>query len=179
MSSFSLKRITDSVIRFGEIHNKKVIPGEGPSNAKLVMVGEAGGREEEKLGRPFVGRAGRFLNKSLSEVGIDRNKIYITNVVKMRWQGRPPPSAIEEWLPLLKEELEAVKPRIVVLLGDVAVKAVLDKSYTIGNNHGQLIRKDGQGFLVMPHPSAAMRFNRMRLMFKSDMDGLRQLLGEK
>ena len=89
---------------------------------------------------------------------------------------KPKPEEVKECMHLLEEELRLIRPKVIVLLGDTAVKAVLDKSYTIGKNHGQLIRKNGCGFMIMPHPSAAMRFNKMRVIFKADMDVLKELL---
>ena len=158
--------------------NTKPVMGDGPLNARVVFVGEAPGRFEEKEGRPFVGLAGKFLVRELERIGLRREEVYITNVVKCRPPDnrKPKPEEVKECMHLLEEELRLIRPKVIVLLGDTAVKAVLDKSYTIGKNHGQLIRKNGCDFMIMPHPSAAMRFNKMRVIFKADMDVLKELL---
>lgn len=158
--------------------NTKPVMGDGPTDAKVVFVGEAPGRFEEKEGRPFVGLAGKFLNRELERIGLQRKDVYITNVVKCRPPDnrKPKPEEVEECKEILEEELRLIGPKIIVLLGDTAVKAMLDKNYKVGKDHGQLIRKDGHDFLVMPHPSAAMRFKRMRETFKADMDELKRIL---
>jgi len=158
--------------------NTTPVMGDGPLQAGVMFVGEAPGRNEVKEGKPFVGLAGRFLNRELERVGLHREDVYITNIVKCRPPDnrKPKPEEVEECREILEEELRLIRPKVTVLLGDTATKAMLDKSYTIGNNHGKIIGKDGRNFMIMPHPSAAMRFNRMRLMFKSDMDGLKRIL---
>ena len=138
-----------------------IVKGEGPKNAKIMLIGEAGGEQEEKLGRPFVGRAGKFLNKQLEKFGFDRKKIYITNVVKERCIGPPTPRQIKKYLPMLKREIGVVKPKIIVLLGKTAAKNVPIKApYT---------------YIELPHPSAAMRFTKQRLKFEKGMQVLSRL----
>lgn len=156
----------------------KPVMGDGPLDARVVFVGEAPGKSEAQEGRPFVGMAGKFLVKELERIGLRREEVYITNVVKFRPPDnrKPKPEEVTECTGILEEELRLIKPRVTVLLGDTAVKAVLDKNYTIGKNHGQLIEKEGKAFLIMPHPSAAMRFKRMRTMFEGDMLILKGLL---
>ncbi len=156
----------------------KPVMGDGPPDAKIVFVGEAPGRFEEKEGRPFVGLAGKFLVRELERIGMKREEAYITNVVKCRPPDnrKPRPEEVEECREILEEELRLIRPKIVVLLGDTAVKAMLGKGHKVGKDHGRLIGKDGKKFVVMPHPSAAMRFRKMRAMFKEDMDGLKRIL---
>jgi DNA polymerase len=156
----------------------KPVMGEGPSDAKIVLVGEAPGRFEEKEGRPFIGMAGKFLNTQLEKIGLQRKDVYITNVVKCRPPDnrKPKPEEVKESIPILMEELIIIKPNVVVLLGDTAVKAMLDKNYTVGKHHGKAIEKSGLTFIIAPHPSAAMRFKKMRAMFENDMQELKKLL---
>ncbi|MEM2873953.1 MAG: uracil-DNA glycosylase [Candidatus Nanoarchaeia archaeon] len=133
----------------------KMILGEGPKNAKIVFIGEAPGVEEEKKGRPFVGRAGKFLDKQLKLHKIDRKKVYITNVVKVRCIGPPKPKLIKKYLPMLKRELKQIKPEVIVLLGKIAAKnvpLVFNATY-----------------IELPHPSAAMRFPTQRKRFEAGM----------
>jgi len=140
----------------------KLVPGEGPKNAKIVFIGEAPGAEEEKLGRPFVGRAGKFLDKQLKLHGINRKKVYITNVVKVRCIGPPTDRQIKKYLPILKKELKQINPKVIVLLGKTAAKAVpLDLDVT---------------YFELPHPSAAMRFTKMRNKFEIGMKTLARLV---
>jgi len=104
---------------------KQAVPGEGPQNAKLMLVGQNPGTEEDKTGRPFVGRAGKFLNKVLAENGINREGVFITNIVKhVTPQNRKPfPNEIEACAPYLTEHVNLIKPKIVVLMGAVAWQA--------------------------------------------------------
>jgi DNA polymerase len=154
------------------------VMGEGPCDAKVVFVGEAPGRFEEKEGRPFVGMAGKFLTRELEKIGLQRKDVYITNVVKCRPPNnrKPEPEEVKEALPILMEELIIIRPNVVVLLGDTAVKAMLDKNYTISKHHGRPIEKGGLTFIIAPHPSAAMRFKKMRALFENDMQELKKLL---
>jgi uracil-DNA glycosylase family 4 len=140
---------------------KRPVLPEGPENAKIVFVGEAGGAEEEKTGRPFVGRAGKFLDKELEKFGFKRADVYITNVVKYRCVGVPDEKDVKKCEKWLKAELEAVKPKIVVLLGKTAEK--------------HTPRLNGVAYLALPHPSAAMRFTKMRKKFEEGMEQLRLL----
>jgi len=140
----------------------KIIKGEGPKNAKIMLIGEAGGEMEEKLGRPFVGRAGKFLDKELVKFGFDRKKIYITNVVKERCIGPPDEKQIKKYLPILEKEIDEIKPEIIVLLGKTASRSVTPRApYT---------------YLELIHPSAAMRFTKMRIKFEQGMKKLKELI---
>jgi uracil-DNA glycosylase family 4 len=138
---------------------KRPVLPEGPADATLVFVGEAGGEAEERLGRPFVGRAGKFLDKELEKYGFERNKVYITNVVKYRCVGVPKDSDMKKCAKWLRAELEIIKPKIVVLLGKTAE-----------NNTPRL---SGITYLALPHPSAAMRFTKMRAKFEEGMEKIR------
>jgi uracil-DNA glycosylase len=134
---------------------KNAVPGEGPQNAKLVLVGQNPGKEEDKTGKPFVGRAGKFLNTVLLENGIEREQIFVTNTVKhvTPKNRKPLPSEIEACKPYLTKQLETIKPEIVVLMGTVA---------------WQNPRMKGVEYVETVHPSAAMRFTKMRKRFRED-----------
>ena len=141
----------------------KIVNGEGPKSAKLVFIGECPGQTEVKLGRPFVGRAGKFLDKELKKFHIDRKKVYITNAVKEPCGAAPTPKQIKKYQPMLKRELQGLKKaKIIVLLGKTAAKAVpLDLDAT---------------YIELPHPSAAMRFTGMRIKFEEKMKVLNKLI---
>jgi uracil-DNA glycosylase family 4 len=142
---------------------KNAVPGEGPAYTTLMLVGQNPGAEEDKAGRPFVGRAGKFLNKVLSENGIDRNEIFVTNIVKhVTPQNRTPfPDEVQACVPYLAAQIALVKPRIVLLMGKVAEQAP---------------RIDGVKYIVTVHPSAAMRFTKMRKRFTADFAALKERL---
>jgi uracil-DNA glycosylase family 4 len=139
------------------------VPGEGPANAKLMLVGQNPGAEEDKTGKPFVGRSGKFLNKVLAENGIRRGEVFITNIVKhLSPENRKPlPDEIAACAPYLEAQIKAVQPKIVVLLGKVA---------------WQTTRVEGVTYIETYHPSAAMRFTKMRKRFLEDFNRLKKLL---
>ncbi|MBI2633739.1 MAG: uracil-DNA glycosylase [Parcubacteria group bacterium] len=158
---------------------KRFVPGEGSLRAKIVFIGEAPGKEEERLGRPFVGRAGKLLDRSLKEIGLERKKVYITNVVKIRptnsegGNRKPTPQEIKKHLPYLTQELKKLKPKIIVLLGATSVEAILGKTYTVSKFHGKIIEKCGRKYLVTYHPAAILRFPKYRRKFQNDLKKLR------
>ena len=132
---------------------KHGVPGEGPLNAKVMLVGQNPGADEDELGRPFVGRAGKFLTKALAEYGIKREDVFITNIVKhVSPQNRKPfADEVAACLPYLTMQISTIKPKIIVLLGASAKDTP---------------RVEGIEYLEVIHPSAAMRFNNMREKFR-------------
>lgn len=142
---------------------KHAVPGEGPNNARLMLVGQNPGAEEDRTGRPFVGRAGKFLNAVLAKNGINREEVFITNIVKhMTPKNRKPLlDEVEACLPYLMEQVRLVKPKTVVLMGAVAWQAPREKGIT---------------YVETYHPSAAMRFPKMRKRFEEDFSLLKKRL---
>lgn len=134
----------------------KLINGEGPRFPDIAIIGEAPGSEEEIQGRPFVGRSGKLVNKLLEELGIDRSKCYITNVVKFRPENNRTPTdeEIKEWRPSLLKELDQVQPKIIITLGSVATKAFL-KDYMLKITKARGIIRSIEGKIILPtfHPS--------------------------
>jgi uracil-DNA glycosylase family 4 len=140
-------------------------PGHGNRNyPKIMLIGERPGEKELELGHPFVGRAGKFLDKQLEKIGISRKDCYITNVVKSYAQGNVPPTEKEigDYLPVLEKEIADIKPKIIVLLGKTAAKNVP-------------INTDAT-YIELPHPSAAMRFTKQRVKFENGMAELKRIL---
>jgi len=137
--------------------------GEGPAKARVMLVGQNPGAEEDKTGRPFVGRAGKFLNKVLSENGIDREKVFVTNIVKhvTPLNRKPLPDEVTACVPYLVAQMKLVKPKMVVLMGAVA---------------WQTPRIEGLEYIETVHPSAAMRFTKMRKRFAEDFARLGKCL---
>jgi DNA polymerase len=142
---------------------KNAVPGEGPSYAKAMLVGQNPGKTEDETGRPFVGRAGKFLNKILYKNGINREDLFITNVVKHKTPQNRKPRAdeIKTCMPYLKEQIRYVKPEIIVLMGKVA---------------SQTPRGENMKCIETCHPAAAMRFPKMRKEFEEDFEILSRLM---
>jgi DNA polymerase len=141
--------------------------GEGPAPAEIMLVGEQPGHEEDLAGRPFVGPAGRLLERALEAAGLDRTRLYVTNVVKHfnweprgKWRIHKKPSAweIRACRPWLMSELAAVRPRIVVCLGATAAQALLGRGVRVTQSRGQAIPSDlAQEVFATLHPSAVLR----------------------
>jgi uracil-DNA glycosylase family 4 len=142
--------------------------GDGNPKAKIVFIGEAPGKAEDLEGRPFVGRAGKFLVEMLETIKLKREDVYITNVVKYRPPNNrdPEPDEIAECLPWLIEELNFIKPKIIVTLGRHALnRFFLDEKISVV--HGKLLKKDIEGldvknFFALYHPAAALYNGGMR-----------------
>ena len=151
---------------------KTIVFGEGAENPALMMIGEAPGGDEEKQGRPFVGKAGKNLSAFLEVVGLKREEIYISNVVKLRPTKESPktgkavnrPPSAEEiafFLPYLLEEIQVISPKVVVTLGNVPLKAVTgERKAVIGDYHGKPTPlADGRTLFALYHPAAVI-YNR-------------------
>jgi DNA polymerase len=141
--------------------------GVGPSRAAVMMVGEQPGNEEDLSGLPFVGPAGKLLDRALVAAGIDRAQVYVTNVVKhFKWKPRgkrrlhekPRDDEVEACLPWLEAETAAVRPAIVVCLGATAAQALLGKSFRVTKQRGEVFpQPDGPPIMATIHPSAVLR----------------------
>jgi len=141
--------------------------GEGPSKAEVMFVGEQPGDAEDVAGHPFVGPAGRLLDKALEEAGIDRSRVYVTNVVKhFKWEPRgkrrihakPNGSEIAACRPWLETEIALVKPRILVALGATAAQALLGKSFKVTQHRGRFVDSPlAPRVTATVHPSSILR----------------------
>ncbi len=138
----------------------KVVFGEGPSNAALMAVGEAPGREEDLTGRPFVGPSGELLTKMLKAIDIDREEVFITSVVKCRPPKNRTPRAeeIKSCKPILKAQIELIKPKLILALGTVAAHTLLKTQERIANLRNKLHHLDGIKVVVTYHPAYILRF---------------------
>jgi uracil-DNA glycosylase len=138
-----------------------VVVGDGPSDAKVMLIGEAPGKNEDKQGKPFVGAAGKILNSLLEKGNIDRSKVYITNVVKCRPPGNRPPKKdeIEACSVYLKKQHEVLAPKIMVLLGKTAAEAYLDRKVCMGEEHGKPFEHQGRTVVITYHPASVI-YNR-------------------
>jgi len=165
-----------SAMRFGE----DSIFGEGSLNSRLAIVGEAPGKQEVEEGRPFVGNAGKLLDKLLEEAGIDRSKAYVTNIVKVRptkesgrrTTNRPPRAGeIREGIEVLREELGLVRPHALILLGTTPAKALIKKSFTLKSERGMPFDSElGVLALATYHPAYLLR---LRGASSEDYDQMR------
>jgi uracil-DNA glycosylase family 4 len=153
---------------------KHAVPGEGPCPAKIMLIGQAPGRNEDASGRPFVGMAGRFLDKLLKRSGIERKKAFVTSTVKCFPPSNrvPKNDEIEACNPYLKSQIRFVKPKLVVLMGNVAIGAVLGKEFV----KGKQVKREGIIFLPTYHPAAAMRFLAVRRRMESELSQIKRHL---
>lgn len=137
-----------------------VVFGEGNPAARLMFIGEGPGADEDRLGRPFVGRAGQLLDRILAAAGFERfTQCYIANVVKCRPPGNRVPEPAERaacW-PNLRAQIRLLQPRIVVLLGATALQALIDPRASITRLRGEWIQKEGIWFMPTFHPAALLR----------------------
>ena len=138
----------------------QVVFGDGVPTAKLLCIGEGPGADEDRIGRPFVGKAGQLLDRILEASGFDRTQnCYIANVVKCRPPGNRAPEPDERaacW-PNLRAQIRLIQPRIVVLLGATALQALIDPEARITRMRGQWIEKEGIWFMPTYHPAALLR----------------------
>jgi DNA polymerase len=144
----------------------QAVPGDGKPSAKVMIIGEGPGRDEDKTGHPFVGAAGRFLNQVLEGTGLDREDCFITNIVKCRPPGNRTPKRNEVdtcTSHYLFEQVEVVNPKLIMLLGSVAAKKMLGVK-SVNEARGRVIEHEGRKFLVGYHP--AVRFYREDLAEK-------------
>ncbi len=138
---------------------KTVVFGEGNPQARLVLVGEAPGREEDLQGRPFVGEAGRLLERILFAMGLQREQVYICNVIKCRPpQNRDPlPEEIAACEPFLQRQLTAIQPRVIVTLGRFAAQTLLRSQVPISQLRGQWLEYQGIALMPTYHPAYLLR----------------------
>lgn len=156
-----------------------MVPGEGSGDAGVMLVGEAPGASEDELGRPFVGRAGRLLDELLAAAGLEREQVYITNVVKARPPGNRDPRAAEvlHWMPWLEAELALIQPRLVVPLGRHALAHFSDGA-RISEVHGRVLVERGRTLFPLYHPAAGLRSTLLRETLFADARALRSALDE-
>ncbi|HVH64083.1 MAG TPA: UdgX family uracil-DNA binding protein [Candidatus Dormibacteraeota bacterium] len=148
-------------------HATQTVFGEGRDGARLMLVGEQPGDQEDLQGKPFVGPAGRVLEKALEEAGIDRRKVYVTNAVKhFRWTRRgkrrlhekPNAGQIRACRPWLEAEIEAVRPRLIVLMGATAAQSLMGPAFRVSRQRGQVLPSPfGIPVLGTVHPSSILR----------------------
>ena len=171
-----MRALIDSVYA-GE--KKPLVFGEGSITSPVMLIGEAPGEQEAVQGRPFVGKAGKNLNMFLEATGLERENMYVTNVVKFRPSkisaagrrvNRPPTrEEISLCRPFLMREIEIIKPQIIVTLGNVPLGAILGAGVTIGQVHGEAVEYENAIVFPMYHPAAIIYNQSLKDVFAADM----------
>lgn len=138
---------------------KNIVPGKGNRQAKLMFVGEAPGEQEDLQGKPFVGAAGQLLDTYLDAVGIDREDVYICNILKCRpLHNRDPlPEEEDACMDYLRTQVRLIRPKIIVCLGRIAAKRLIDSEFRITASHGKWYDKGAFRMMAVYHPSALLR----------------------
>lgn len=147
------------------------VPGEGNPDAQIMFVGEAPGAKENETGRPFVGAAGKFLAEMLESIGLTREDVFIANTLKYQPPDNrdPLPEEIAYQKPFLLKQIAIIKPKLICFLGRHAMMALLpDLGQPISKMHGQLLKIDGQAYLPLYHPAAALYNGAMRTTLLED-----------
>lgn len=147
----------------------QAVPGDGSPYSEIVFIGEGPGRSEDEQGIPFVGPAGQILTKLLNEIGLTRETVYITNVVKCRPPGNrdPLPEEITEHADFLTRELDLIKPKLIVLLGRHAMGRFFPDEQ-ISKCHGKAKRKGDQVYFIIYHPAAALHNPNLAATLRED-----------
>lgn len=152
-------------------NRKNIVFGTGNRNARLMFIGEGPGADEDRLGEPFVGRAGKLMNMAFQAIGLEREEVYIANIVKCRPPGNRNPEEDEAiaCLNYLRNQVILVKPEIIVLLGSVALKNILGKEYGITASRGKWVEKKGIRYMPTWHPAALLRDETKKIDFIKDL----------
>lgn len=192
----ALRQIKDEIValdkgdlaKFRKEHNYFPVIGEGSHDAEIMFVGEAPGENEAKTGRPFVGRAGQFLNELLESVGIPREDVYITNIVKDRPpKNRDPlPSEIELYAPWLDRQIEAIQPKVIATLGRFSMQYVMNRYglslelEPISKAHGKvfdtIVGNQSVKVVALFHPAAAIYNQALKDTLKEDFKVLKSVV---
>ena len=151
---------------------KNIVFGSGNKNADIMFIGEGPGADEDEKGEPFVGKAGKLMDKAFEGVGIDRKNVYIANIVKCR----PPQNRVPEkdeataCIGYLRNQVMLIKPKIIVLLGSTALKNILGEEYSITKVRGNFIQKKDIIYMPTFHPAALLRDETKKIEFWQDLE---------
>ncbi len=162
-----------------ELHfsRKKAVPGEGPADSEVMLIGEGPGFYENEQGRPFVGAAGKFLDELLEKGGVKREEVFITNVVKCRPPGNrdPQPEELGACGEYLERQIEAINPRVIVTLGRFSMAKFLP-NVRISDVHGQPFWNHGRLVVPMYHPAAALHQPSLKTSVERDFARLTEFI---
>ena len=157
-----------------------IVFGDGNINSKIMIIGEGPGANEDAEGKPFVGRAGKLLDKMLTAIQLDRNKVYISNVVNYRPPSnrKPTENEIKRYLPYLKSHIEIINPKILVLLGSTALNALIGHEVVISKARGKWVQKEigktNLWIVASFHPAFLMRQPEQKKLAWADLKMIRE-----
>lgn len=177
----ALEQECQNCFRCGLCHTRNhVVFGVGRRDANIMFIGEGPGEQEDLQGEPFVGAAGKFLDDMLSIIDLNRGNIYIANIVKCRPPMNRDPSDEEQdaCIGFLRQQIDLIKPDIVVCLGRIAAKRIIDPNYKITRDHGKWICDNGTWMTAIYHPSALLRDLSKRPETFNDLLRIREKLKE-
>lgn len=163
------------------INRNNVIVGDGINGAPIMLIGEAPGKEEDAVGKPFIGRSGKLLMQMLSDIGISREKnLYITNTIKCRPpENRNPKSTeIKACASFLEKQIQLHNPKIIILVGSFACQYFLGKSIQISKIHGTFIEHDEKLLFPVYHPAALLRNPKLKPLATADFNKLMEKMHE-
>ena len=157
-------------------HN--IVLGTGNRQAKIMFIGEGPGADEDIQGEPLVGKAGKLMDQAFKGIGINREEVYIANIVKCRppQNRNPEQDEIDSCIDYLRTQVMLVKPEIIVLLGSVALKAILGKEYSITSSRGKWVEKKGIRYLPTFHPAALLRDESKKIFFWKDLKEVKKFM---
>jgi DNA polymerase len=155
------------------------VPGDGAEEAKIMFIGEAPGFHEDQQGKPFVGPAGMFLNQLISSIGLRREQVYITNVIKCRPPNNrdPLPAEVQNCQHWLDSQIELISPKMIVALGRYSMTRFFPGK-SISKIHGTAYKQEGIIYFAMYHPAAALHQQSLRQQIEADMLKIPSLLAE-
>lgn len=160
---------------------RTLVFSDGSPDNQIMIIGEAPGKDEEIQGKPFVGRGGKLLTATLETLGWQRSDFYISNIVKYRPQDQhggtltPTEDEITKFRPAIEKEIEVVAPRLIVLLGRIAMMG-MGIDGTMAANHGKIIEKNNRTMLVVYHPAAILRNMSLEPVFREDLAKIREIV---
>lgn len=161
-------------------NRNNIVLGSGNPNAEIMFIGEGPGADEDIQGKPFVGKAGKLMNMALQGLDIKREELYIANIVKCRPPSNrnPEQDEIKACLDYLRNQVMIVKPKIIVLLGSVALKSILGKEYNITASRGKWVEKKNIWYMPTFHPAALLRDDTKKIDFWNDLKLVKEKIKE-
>ena len=179
LSDLERKTSTCTLCRLAKTR-QNVVFGTGDPRAELMFIGEAPGADEDRLGEPFVGRAGKLLTKMLKSIGYERSEVYIANILKCRPPGNrdPEQEEVDACLPYLKQQISLIQPKFIIALGKVAARRLLDFSPTVSlkSLRGRIFKFNSEPLIVTYHPAALLRSPGLKVQAWEDLQFLMKLV---
>ncbi len=180
----TLKKIAENIHQCQKcelVHlRKNAVPGAGPANAEIMLIGEGPGFHENEQGLPFVGASGKFLTQLLNDCGLPRDTVFITNVVKCRPPSNrdPQEQELKACGAFLDKQIEAINPLIIITLGRFSMARYFENA-RISKIHGQAVWRDGRLIVPMYHPAAALHQPKLRSVIMHDFAQLKDLISKE